>query len=320
MSILKGAGVAKSIDDLRRSASGGSRSGRSAQLFLKSDSSVKVRFLQEPTTFMEYLEHYDKGRNMFVPAIDNDPLDQHPDEQVRKVGKRWLSNILNVEDGQVRIVKLNQDQMNRLLTRYTRYGTLLDRNYELIRIGAGRDTKYDVDSDDPTQMDLSRFTPRCHDLTEFLLSEVDEYHDTNFADEYRRERDQNGSGEVQEAPQGAQEPPLSPEARAAEAAAQKVAGLDEKYGAEPPWTDQDGTDEKTPPAPPPPAGAMPAQGMAEVAAEVEAQKLQAVPDPSPTGEVDPWVEAKKNGQPCVRGEDDKCAICGFPVTECLMAK
>jgi hypothetical protein len=346
MGILKSAGVAESIDALRRSASGGGRGGRSAQLFLKNDSSIKVRFLQEPTQFMEYLEHYDAEKKAFVPAIDNDPLDQHPDEKVRKVGKRWLANILNIEDGKVHIVKLNQDQLNRLLTRYQKYGTLLDRNYELIRMGSGRDSKYDIDNDDPTQMDLSRYQDRLHDLEEFLLGEVDEYHDTNFRQEYVEARARANGTQAEPADPPAVVTQEEIEARKAEAAAQKIAQLDEKYGEEPPWSDKDGEDTKLPPTegstiggttPPIPAPAE-QPGMAEIAAETEAKKgeatpaelaaaqaistapaLTAVPDPTPA-ESDPWAEAKAAGQPCVKGEDDKCVICGFNVTECLMKK
>lgn len=308
MGILKSAGVADSIDALRRSASAGGRSGRSAQLFLKSDSSVKVRFLQEPTEgFMQFLEHYDEERKAFVPAIDDDPLDNHPNERTRRASKRWLANVLNVEDGRVSIVKLNQDQVNRLLSRYARYGTLLDRNYELIRNGSGRDSRYDVDSDDPTQMDVSRFSDRIHDLTEYLLGEVDEYHQTTYQADYRASKGKT----AEEAPAPAPSPaPVDLEARKAANQAKKVAELDEKYGDTPPW--DDGEDKKIPPATPPaaPVAATPAPGMAEIAAETEA--AAAVEDP--------WAEAKKNGQPCVQGDDDKCAICGFPVDECLMAK
>lgn len=342
MSILKSAGVAESIDALRRSASGGGRGGRSAQLYLKGDSSVKVRFLQEPTKFMEFLEHYDASAKAFVPAIDNDPLDQHSDEKVRKVGKRWLANALNVEDGKIVIVKLNQDQLNRLLLRHTKYGTLLDRNYELIRLGSGRDSKYDVEADDPTQMDLSRFQDKCHDLTEFLLGEVDEYHHTTFQKEYQeakaRQNGESAPPEVAPAP--------------AEAAAQYVASADEA----PPWTDEDYKDPKlnaaamdptrttagatsTTPESTPPGTTLPSEttsaadrpGMAEIAAATEAERaaaqamstappLQAVPDPAPEPVLDPWAAAKQSGQPCVKGEDDKCVICGFHVDDCLMKK
>lgn len=353
MSILKSAGVADSIDALRRSASGGGRGGRSAQLFLKGDSSVKVRFLQEPTQFMEFLEHYDAANKAFVPAIDNDPLDQHQDEKVRKVGKRWLANALNIEDGKIVIVKLNQDQLNRLLLRHTKYGTLLDRNYELIRLGSGRDSKYDVEADDPTQMDLSRFQDRCHDLTEYLLGEVDEYHNTTFQKEYQDQKAKQNGAAVQDAPVGHGEPEAT--VPAVQAAAQSVATADEG----PPWTEQDLNDPKlnaaamdptsttagptstslasTPLGTTLPSPASDPPGMSEIAAATEAERaaaaaiaaaqpvstpapLAAVPDPAPAAATDLWADAKAAGQPCVRGEDDKCVICGFHVSECLMKK
>lgn len=331
MGFLKGSGVADSIDALRRSAAAGG-SGRSAQLFLKNDSSIKVRFLQEPTTFYEYLEHYDPDRKMFVPAFENDPLDNHPNEVTRKVGKRWICNVLDVETGRVRIVKLNQDQLNRLLIRHARYNTLLDRNYELIRIGGGRDSKFDVDADDPTQMDLSRFSDKVYDLEDWLLGEIDEYHQTNFQAEYRRN---NGKVTPPPAP-AAPEPPAATmptqeaidqalQARKAQEAASKVAELDDKYGATPPWEEGGGP---PPPGPAPTGGATPptppapSPGMAEIAAETEAATLQAVPDPEPPAQdEDPWVAAKANGQPCVKDDaSGKCVICGFAVEECLMGK
>lgn len=314
MGILKSAGVAKSIDDLRRTASaGGGRSGRSAQIFIKPDSSLKFRFLTEPTAWMEYQEHYDEAQKKFVPAIDNDPLDNHPVERTRQTSRRWLANILNVEDGRVHILKLNNDQVNKLLTRFQRYGTIMDRNYEIIREGGGRDSKYDMDNDDPQQMDLSRHMDKLHDLEDFLLGEVDNYHQTSYQADAREAKQKNGGGGSAD--------DVEASVAAVETAAQKVATADET----PPWTDKDLDDPKlnagatvaemTPTPVPAPAPEPPS--MAEIAAETEAKKLTAVPDP-PAVDDDPWVQAKANGQPCVKGDEGTCAICGFDVSQCLM--
>ena len=397
MGILK-AGVAESIEALRRSAGGAGRGQRSAQLYLKPDTSIKVRFLNEPTEFVEYQEHYDEAQRMFVPAIENDPLDQHPSEKVRKTSRRWLANILNVEDGRVQIVKLNQDLLTKILTRYQKYQTVCDRNYELIRTGASRDSRYDLDTDDPTPVDINRFRLQMHDMMEFLLGEVDAYHNTTFQDDYRNERAQRQRSET---PIGGPEPTQlpaepspapSPDELAAKRKEAEQKALDEKYGTEPPWSDKDleaadkgvtnptaeelatfnaareavKAAEASPPPPgattggatPPtlaaPSGETP--GMAEIAAQTEAQKAAAavqaaappavdpgvlaaaaamqaaqsvatadeptsaaapaaldIPDPT-----DPWAVAKANGQPCTKGEDGRCMICSFDVSECLI--
>lgn len=329
MSVLKSAGLAKSIDELRRTATGGNRGGRSAQIFIKPDSSIKFRFLTEPTGWMEYQEHYDEDKKKFVPAIDNDPLDNHQSDRTRRTSRRWLANILNLEDGRVHVVKLNPDQLQRLLTRYQRYGTVMDRAYEIIREGGGRDSKYSMDQDDPVQMDVSNHLSKCHDLEDYLLGEVDEYHGTTYQDEYRQTKYTNGNA------------PVESEVTQVEAAAQKIAEADQ-VEEPPPWSDQDLNNPElnravtapappTPPAPPPPpapptdptqAPGVPATeppGMAEIAAEVEAKaKLAAVPEPAPVAEMDPWEAAKMNGQPCVKGDAGTCLICGFDVTACLM--
>jgi hypothetical protein len=318
MSVLKSAGLAKSIDELRRTATGGGgRGGRSAQIFVKPDSSIKFRFLTEPTGWMEYQEHYDAEKKKFVPAIDNDPLDSHPVERTRQTSRRWLANILNLEDGRVHIVKLNGDQVQRLLTRYQRYSTVMDRAYEIIREGSGRDSKYSMDQDDPVQMDLANHFAKMHDLEDYLLGEVDEYHGTTFQQDYRESKGEGGGI-------GAGPDDIEASVAKVEAAAQKVAEAD-KVEEAPPWTDKDLDDPKlnaaaakveeltpTPAAEPP--------GMAEIAAEVEEKaKLAAVPDPAPAAvSDDPWEVAKNNGQPCVKGDNGQCMICGFDVTACLM--
>jgi len=360
VSILKG-GVADSIEQLRRQAAGGSRAQRSVQLYIKADSSVKIRFLQEPTAFMQYQEHYDEAQKMFVPAIENDPLDQHPNEKTRRTSQKWLVNCLNVEDGRVHLVKLNQDLVTRVLTRYQKYGTICDRNYEIIRTGGSRETKYDLEGDDVSQIDLARFQAKMHDPTSWLLGEVDTYYNTNHQEEYLAQKEQNqqlpGVDAPAAAPPTQEAPPVVPptaDELAAARRAKEQAELDEKYGVTPPWDDQPTTDPAPSPGPqstttgsapsptadepaPPPRVSSDAPGMAEIAAQTTTsggsaqlspeqiqQLTQAVTSVATADTAtavapeDPWAKAASEGQPCRKGDDGKCQICGFDVSECLI--
>lgn len=130
------------------------------------DDSITVRFLTEPTEWVNYFEHYDAVRK-FYPCSDDCPGCDEGD----RPSQRYLANVLNVEDTRVVPLVLPKTLAASIIKKYEKYATLLDRDYELAREGSGLDTTYDVTPEAPTKMNVSRFD--LLDLWELLESQLE---------------------------------------------------------------------------------------------------------------------------------------------------
>lgn len=123
--------------------------------FLKrvpADDTLTVRFLTEPTEWVNFFEHYDPVRN-FYPCSDDCPGCDEGD----RPSQRYLANALDVEDTRVVPLVLPKTLAGSIIKKYEKYATLLDRDYELEREGTGFDTTYDVTPEAPAKMNVSRF-------------------------------------------------------------------------------------------------------------------------------------------------------------------
>lgn len=151
---------------------------------VKANEDLTVRFLTEPDSWYAYREHYDPSVHFF-PCIgkDNDcPGCEHDSDKVQRTSRRYLANVLDVENGQVLPLKLPLDLAQRLVARYERNGdTLLNRDYTLHRMGKGLDTTYDVTPEDKSQMDLSQYT--LIDLEKALVQQFEDAFDLDSEEE-----------------------------------------------------------------------------------------------------------------------------------------
>lgn len=277
--VLQGQGVMGTVEKLKRHlASGGGGGGKYKMLFLKSDEAVKVRLLQDPDQFMVYFEHYDGEKKAFVPAIENDPLATHPNDRIKRASERFLVNVLNMDNGQVQLLKMNKELSNRFMMRFSKNGTLLDRHYEIMRTGSGLDTTYEIEAGQPTDLDLSQFKNKIIDMEEYLLEQVDNYYGTDHVAEYLKGKS-NGKAEI---PFTEAEEPVKPA---------KVEMTQAEKDAENPLLDDD---EK------------------ELPWDVEKSAEESL------AFVDGWAAAKAEGLPCVKGPDDLCQICSHDVEQCVV--
>lgn len=113
---------------------------------------IAVRFLTEPTEWVKYFEHYDEVLK-FYPCADDCP----GCAEGNRASVRYLVNALDVAEGKVVPLVLPKTVAQQVLKKYERYNTLLDRDYEITRDGAGLDTTYDVNPEPPKSMKLSRY-------------------------------------------------------------------------------------------------------------------------------------------------------------------
>ena len=142
-------GKVTSINSLRSSVKKGSGGG-SYLSRIPADASLTVRFLTEPTEWIAYFEYYDAEQKRFFPSIEGVQTQERP-------AARYLANALDVVESRVIPLVMPKSVAASLLKKYDKYATLLDRDYELSRSGAGLETEYDVTPEPPTKMNLDRY-------------------------------------------------------------------------------------------------------------------------------------------------------------------
>ena len=142
-------GKVTSINSLRSSVKKGSGSG-SFLSRIPADASLTVRFLTEPTEWIAYFEYYDAEQKRFFPSLEGVQTQERP-------AARYLANALDVVESRVIPLVMPKSVAASLLKKYDKYATLLDRDYELSRSGAGLETEYDVTPEPPTKMNLDRY-------------------------------------------------------------------------------------------------------------------------------------------------------------------
>ena len=116
------------------------------------DEGMVVRFLTEPEDWFGYQEYYDLENKQFVPMVVDEVL---PDGV--RPSFRYLTCALDTQTDRVVALKLAKTCANLLMIKYEKYGTVLDRNYELDRHGVGLDTTYDVTPCSPTEVNTSKY-------------------------------------------------------------------------------------------------------------------------------------------------------------------
>lgn len=130
------------------------KGGSSLNTFIKNvpAEGITVRFLTEPEEWFGFYEYWnDEGKN-FVPMAQGEIL---PDGA--KPSFRYLTNALDVENDRVIPLKVAKTAANSLILKYDKFGTMIDRNYELQKHGEGLDTTYDVTPDAPSKLNLAKY-------------------------------------------------------------------------------------------------------------------------------------------------------------------
>jgi hypothetical protein len=154
-----------------------------------SEGSISVRFLDEPTGWVEYVEHYEETHEpRYFPCVD--PVSNCPGNHGQgdgRASKRWLAPAIDLESNQVVPLVLPVSAVDVLLARYDKFGTLLDRDYEIAKTGSGFDTKYDVDYEPATKKNLAKYeVPDLYAILEAQLGS-DEDDEDEFDEDFDEE-------------------------------------------------------------------------------------------------------------------------------------
>lgn len=167
------------------------RRGNEGDVWIKGfkEGSTRVRFLQVTGKWVTYREHYSEGPGFFPCSEDTAtcPGCTDPSEKVQKRSRKYAMNCLG-ESGRVDVHKVGSRVYKTMKAREQRLadtGGILDRDYTIIRSGAGLDTIYDIEPgdryelDDPGSLELHEIGP----LLEALYVEACEAYGIDIEDQ-----------------------------------------------------------------------------------------------------------------------------------------
>jgi hypothetical protein len=133
--------------------------------------STTVRFLEElgNKEWTSYWEHYDGLKRKFFPCPGKEN-DCPGCEAGNKAAKKYLVNLLvqsadddKVKSGYVNLYKVPASLVSKAMRRVDRYDTICDRDYEIIRMGTGMDTEYDMETGDKGHVDIDKYVEQFTD-------------------------------------------------------------------------------------------------------------------------------------------------------------
>ena len=141
------------------------------------DGDTTLRFLEEPTEWTEYWEHFDKNSQRSYPCTNqrdtcpgcvlktkDEEEAERDNRQPRVWGaqKRYLVNALG-SNGYVDLWKMPGSLMPSLQRYADRFGTITDREYTLSKFEANGRTQYDAERGDKDFIDLSPYRNKMAD-------------------------------------------------------------------------------------------------------------------------------------------------------------
>lgn len=135
-----------------------------------------LRFLEDPEDWIQYKEHYKNKRSfpctgdtLACPGCTSD------DEEVATRKTKYAANAWNVKAARVEPYRIPVSLANRLETRAERNdGTLGNRDYVIIKTGAGLDTEYDCDPEDKYEAPLAQYRKDAADIQVILRESYEE--------------------------------------------------------------------------------------------------------------------------------------------------
>ena len=143
-----------SIKKLKQMTKGGG--GGTYLKYIPKNDSVMLRFLTEPEEFVGYYEHYDATMRKSYPCMGEEVCPGCATDEDRSFV--YLAAAVDRSDDKVIMITLKKSVVNDLVLRYEKYDTVMDRDYEISRVGEGREgTKYIVSPEPPSAMKLSKY-------------------------------------------------------------------------------------------------------------------------------------------------------------------
>ena len=156
-------GFSKKIGNVKNVSKGGGGGSDTWIKFIPKEGRMKVRFLQEPEEWAGYLEVWDDTINRGYPLPDGE---QAPPDS--RASQRYLVNVVDVDNDKVVPLQMPKTLVKQLLSSYDIFGTMLDRDYFLMKQGSGTDTTYSAAADAPSKINTKKYAKSMHDLEAVL--------------------------------------------------------------------------------------------------------------------------------------------------------
>jgi hypothetical protein len=137
---------------------------------------VKVRFLEETDDWTRFYEHY-KGGKSFPCTQDTltCPGCMDDDDDVSRRSRKYGTNLWLVDVDKVIPFRIPVSLATLMDNRADRNGgSILTRDYVIMRTGKGLDTVYDADSDERYDVDTDKLLLQGIDINEILQASYDE--------------------------------------------------------------------------------------------------------------------------------------------------
>lgn len=125
--------------------------------YIPKNGMMNVRFIQEPEEWVNYVEHYDQTIRKSYPCNGESSCPGCVSGERKSY--RYLTNAVDTDNDRVIPLQLPKDLANRLVVKYEKWGTLIDRDIELTRQGEGLDTVYDLDPGLQDRKKIDKYQP-----------------------------------------------------------------------------------------------------------------------------------------------------------------
>lgn len=129
---------------------------------------LTVRFLTELTDFEYYQECWPVGKGRPFPLAEG--LQEGTDYQ--RKNDMYLANALDVENDRVIALQIKPSVLASLMLKHERYGTIMDRDYTIVRYGEGLNTEYSLENEGPSKRNLAKY--QLYDLSQVIQDAYDD--------------------------------------------------------------------------------------------------------------------------------------------------
>ena len=142
------------------------------------DGDTTVRFLEEVNDWIEFREHYTADRRSFPCTRQDDcPGCTSDDDKVKESVRKYAVNLQVVRSSNSYVAphRIPVGIMKKMETRSERNeGTILNRDYIIMRSGKNFDTEYDVEADDKYDVNIKALRKDATDIEEVFSSMYEE--------------------------------------------------------------------------------------------------------------------------------------------------
>lgn len=135
------------------------------------DKATTLRFLEPIDEWNETWMHFSAAKSRDYPCTGDRsscPGCTSDNEREAKASKRYVVNALSPATGYVDLWKIPYSIIDDLMRQEEKFGSIMDRDYVVIKNKSDAGTNYSVDREDPDNLDIAPFQSKMKDKQEAL--------------------------------------------------------------------------------------------------------------------------------------------------------